>query len=56
MNEGRGHFIVCKTNWKKLIHDREKPSAVFVRVMPNVYGNDIFPALPYDRVEIHNIS
>ena len=41
---------------KNKFNDRKKLSVVFDRAMSNVYENNIFPTLPCDMVEIHNIT
>ncbi len=41
---------------KNKFSDRRKLSVVFDRAMSSVYENNIFPTLPYDMVEIHNIT
>jgi hypothetical protein len=41
---------------KNQSNDRKKLYVVFDRAMSNVYENNIFSTLPYDMVEIHNIT
>ncbi len=51
---------ICTVREKKIdknkFNDRKKLSVVFDRAMSNVYENNIFPTLPCDMVENHNIT
>ncbi len=55
-SEERAHSTVREKKIdKNKFNDRRKLSVAFDRAMSNVYENSIFPTLPCDMVEIHNI-
>jgi hypothetical protein len=57
MSEERTHCTVREKNSIKInLVIAKKLSVVFDRAMSNVYKNKIFPTLPCDMVEIHNIT
>jgi hypothetical protein len=57
MSEERAHCTVREKEIdKNKFNDRKKLIVEFDRVMSNMYENNIFPKLPCDMVEIHDIT
>jgi hypothetical protein len=56
MSEERAHCTAREKESIKInLMIKKKLSVVFDTAMSNVYENNIFPTLPCDMVDIHNI-